>query len=481
MINVNAMMNGAATDAKFVGRAQDTSKKGAFLKEMESAVQKQSPKHVHKTASPQPKVEEIELEDTSEKDAQSQVQDPNGIVPLVMGIDPAMMQATGDAIVQEPLPAEVAPPIVGEPMQMQSIEQSGQTLMQSGQTLLQSGQTLLQSDLATEQGTLQGGHDIQTAVPGNEQSALANIQPIVQIAQTAPQQQDAVQTVMPVPQGEQQDATGTAQAPLAPMIEQLPITADSASESEPVSKANMENEQAQPIFDASEQILAPQSEEENAQSNTNAEGRSFSAEENIDADSITKSTAVSFSQEDDAAATLKPKLEADEAPPIEIKLAVRSAAELQSPQVKEAVAAKIVQGIETLVKTEKNHIKIQMSPDVLGGMTIKLSLAHDGLKVQMLTTGKTTHALVSEQIVQLKNALHERGIQVQQLEVIDQSRAGTSDGFAQPFSHQEQQQSRPRWIPVAANALKEDLSEISALYDSMVRADSMIGTVEFSA
>ncbi len=91
---------------------------------------------------------------------------------------------------------------------------------------------------------------------------------------------------------------------------------------------------------------------------------------------------------------------------------------LDASGAREVLQQNIFDQIQTAVMTGKQEISLQLKPDTLGGLLIRLTMTEDGLKAQVRTSNQEVQQLVTAEIVQLEENLRARGIQVVEMDVI---------------------------------------------------------------
>lgn len=112
-----------------------------------------------------------------------------------------------------------------------------------------------------------------------------------------------------------------------------------------------------------------------------------------------------------------------------------------------ALAGSVLEVIETSLVNGKDSLFIQLKPDFLGGIAIKLSMSEEGVVAKIVASNETTQSLLAGQLNNMEAALREKGIDVARMEVLynplnqegqrqnsnggqEQGRRGYSRGFA---------------------------------------------------
>lgn len=96
------------------------------------------------------------------------------------------------------------------------------------------------------------------------------------------------------------------------------------------------------------------------------------------------------------------------------------------------IQTKLVESITSAINQKFDELTINFTPEVLGGMTVKLTMAADGLHAQLIANTKDATNMIRSEIMSLQDAFRDRGIPVAQIEIsIDQH--SMSDLAQQPF------------------------------------------------
>ena len=89
------------------------------------------------------------------------------------------------------------------------------------------------------------------------------------------------------------------------------------------------------------------------------------------------------------------------------------------------VPAQIVEHARLIRRAENTEMVINLKPEHLGAMTLKISVTHTGaLNASFYSDNAQVRAIIENSLVQLKNELNEQGLKVEHVEVY----AGLSDG-----------------------------------------------------
>jgi flagellar hook-length control protein FliK len=78
----------------------------------------------------------------------------------------------------------------------------------------------------------------------------------------------------------------------------------------------------------------------------------------------------------------------------------------------------IVEQVETAVSRQQSELYVQLKPEVLGGLSIRLTLTEEGLNAQVRTSSQHLQSLINADVLQLEAALRDKGIQVVQMDVV---------------------------------------------------------------
>lgn len=119
----------------------------------------------------------------------------------------------------------------------------------------------------------------------------------------------------------------------------------------------------------------------------------------------------------------------------------------------EAFFPKLVQNIQSVVQGERTEVRIQLKPDHLGELKIKLSLEQGIMKAEFVVENETVREVLASNLPQLHTALQDQGNQVAELMV--------NIGFGQNDQN-EQGQARPRKLN---NQVKQGFEESTTIND----------------
>ena len=111
---------------------------------------------------------------------------------------------------------------------------------------------------------------------------------------------------------------------------------------------------------------------------------------------------------------------------------------------RENLFPKLVQSMESLVLEERSEVRIQLKPDHLGELKIKLSMERGIMMAEFVVQDQTVREVIASQLPQLQTALQEHGTQMADVSVsIGLGHKGTDDE-GQPKSRQSGQHSHGR-------------------------------------
>lgn len=142
----------------------------------------------------------------------------------------------------------------------------------------------------------------------------------------------------------------------------------------------------------------------------------------------------------------------------------------------------IVEQVESAVSQQKSELFIQLKPEVLGGLAIKLIMTEEGLFGQLRTSNAQLQAMASMDVSQLEQSLKDRGITLVHMEVLYDEMANNQ--------YLDQNRSNGQWqnghgAQESRRVLRlDDLGEAGyeQLYESMVPTEHMLDAgVEYSA
>jgi hypothetical protein len=113
-------------------------------------------------------------------------------------------------------------------------------------------------------------------------------------------------------------------------------------------------------------------------------------------------------------------------------------------QDRENLFPKLVQSMESLVLKERSEVRIQLKPEHLGELKIRLSMERGIMMAEFVVQDQTVREVIASQLPQLQTALQEHGTQMADVSVsIGLGHKGTDDE-GQPKSRQPGQHSHGR-------------------------------------
>lgn len=86
-------------------------------------------------------------------------------------------------------------------------------------------------------------------------------------------------------------------------------------------------------------------------------------------------------------------------------------------RIQESVLPKITKQIETLIQNERTEVRIQLKPEHLGEMKIKLSLERGIMQAEFMVENEAVREVIASQLPQLQTALQDQGANVSQMMV----------------------------------------------------------------
>lgn len=142
--------------------------------------------------------------------------------------------------------------------------------------------------------------------------------------------------------------------------------------------------------------------------------------------------------------------------------------------------ARIIDRIQTSVSQGRQEFTVQLKPEYLGRLSIKLIMNSDGISAHIKTADLGAHGLISDQLESLQQTLKDKGINLVNMDVKYDATAFDTSGF---------QKERQSWDWSGSKkssryALSGDLTTGSLSYDAMAedqRLTSYNHSVEFKA
>jgi hypothetical protein len=92
----------------------------------------------------------------------------------------------------------------------------------------------------------------------------------------------------------------------------------------------------------------------------------------------------------------------------------------------------ITRQMDGLIQSGRNSIRIQLNPQDLGQIELKITSTHQGVGVTMIAENHATGKLLENQMNQLRQSLTDAGIQIANLHIGTQSNPQSFQGSAQP-------------------------------------------------
>jgi flagellar hook-length control protein FliK len=98
------------------------------------------------------------------------------------------------------------------------------------------------------------------------------------------------------------------------------------------------------------------------------------------------------------------------------------------------ILGQITRQMDGLIQSGRNSIRIQLNPQDLGQIDLKITSTHQGVGVTMIAENNATGKLLENQMNQLRQTLTDAGIQIANLHIGTQSNPHSFQGSAQPQS-----------------------------------------------
>ena len=152
-------------------------------------------------------------------------------------------------------------------------------------------------------------------------------------------------------------------------------------------------------------------------------------------------------------------------------------------EVKSAAMSNIAERISSMMQQGKQEVSIQMTPDFLGNLSIKLSMGREGLVAKLHTESLEAKNLINAQITQLVESLKDKGVKIVQMDVIHQemSQDPKQDGHGNMYQYKA-----PRKMPAiggVSGRMDMEMAHVS-VYDFSTDEQMLTGlnnSMEFTA
>lgn len=151
---------------------------------------------------------------------------------------------------------------------------------------------------------------------------------------------------------------------------------------------------------------------------------------------------------------------------------------MQSAKESVEFSMKFLEEVRTTITEGKSELFIQLKPEYLGGLAVKLSMTDEGLTAKLITSNKEVHAAMNNQLFIVQDVLKSKNIDVVSMEVIYEQSAsfdtnlndGSRNSYFQNFNSNFQ-----------GNNTEEAIA-INTAYNSLLQLDDTDAeTVEFMA
>lgn len=89
-----------------------------------------------------------------------------------------------------------------------------------------------------------------------------------------------------------------------------------------------------------------------------------------------------------------------------------------SNEASQSIVESMLDNVQSAVSAQKSTLRVQLKPEVLGGIEIELTMTSEGINAQMRTNNQQVQALLNTELTQLMDSLRQRGVQINQLDVV---------------------------------------------------------------
>lgn len=89
-----------------------------------------------------------------------------------------------------------------------------------------------------------------------------------------------------------------------------------------------------------------------------------------------------------------------------------------SREVEQDIVNNMLDSIQSAVTAQKSVLRVQLKPEVLGGIEIELTMTAEGINAQLRTNNQQVQTLLNTELTQLMASLRERGVQINSLDVV---------------------------------------------------------------
>lgn len=136
---------------------------------------------------------------------------------------------------------------------------------------------------------------------------------------------------------------------------------------------------------------------------------------------------------------------------------------LQKAEIKDAsgIVNQTAQAVEQAVKSGRKQMQVHLSPETLGGITIKMISQNGALSIQITADNPETGKLLAGNMNDLNSSIQQQGIHVDSTEIFHTSSGGydsTSGSFNQS-RNQQQNEKQPVWVPAMDQKTNEEIPE----------------------
>jgi len=104
------------------------------------------------------------------------------------------------------------------------------------------------------------------------------------------------------------------------------------------------------------------------------------------------------------------------------------------------VLRQVADGVETMTRSGQNTLRLQLNPENLGKIDLRMTLSKEGMLVTLLTDTQTTSSMLSQHLAELRTTLTEAGVTLAGLSVNSGNIGGQSLSQEQRQANYSQQQ-----------------------------------------
>ncbi len=97
---------------------------------------------------------------------------------------------------------------------------------------------------------------------------------------------------------------------------------------------------------------------------------------------------------------------------------------------------RIVDKVSTRTAQERYEFDVELKPDFLGKVSIKLTMEDGNIRMQIKTDDMSVRSMLSDQTSALQSALKEKGVELTSVDIAYQSQTSFDGGGGRPFEEQ---------------------------------------------